>query len=100
VTATPATRNDRPRPCACADGGVPGRARASIRFSVIWSPGPTPSAWAKAASSTTPPSRTQPPLIGLGWSTAAGAVSRPSVCATTVCPFASMTTGTKGYGPL
>ena len=59
-----------------------------------------PSASANAASITAPPSRTQPPAVGFGWSTGAAAVSRPSVWVTTVRPFASMTAATTGYGPL
>jgi hypothetical protein len=38
--------------------------------------------------------------MDLGWSTAAGRVSRPSASVTTVLPFASRIVETMGYGPL
>src|SRR5271156_5030109 len=59
VTAMPATVNDLP-------------------FRLTRSPTETPSASAKVRSITTPPGRTQLPAVSRGWSTAAGAIVRPS----------------------
>jgi hypothetical protein len=47
-----------------------------------------PRASAKLASTTAPPSRTQLPWVSVGWSMAAGAVSRPCVHAVAVTPRA------------
>ena len=82
VTATPTTWYDRALRLAT---GSPLSRSSPVR--VIESPAPMPSASAKAASTTTPPSRTQLPWVSLGWSIEAGAVSRPSTCAVTVLPF-------------
>ena len=81
MTAIPATVNGRP-------------------FSVIRSPAPTPSPAAKVRSSTTPPGRTQLPAVSLGWSTDAGASSRPSASAPAVMPLARTRAPASGKGPL
>ena len=81
VTATPTTRNERP-------------------FRVTWSPAPTPSASAKAASITTPPSSTQLPWVSSGWSTETAAESRPTAHTSTRAPGASSSAVVAGYGPL
>jgi hypothetical protein len=81
VTAIPVTVNGRP-------------------FSVIRSPAPTPSPAAKVRSSTTPPGRTQLPAVSLGWSTVAGASSRPSASAPAVRPLARIRVPASGKGPL
>src|SRR4029453_14720060 len=81
VTAIPTTRNVRP-------------------FRVIESPTSMPSASAKAASTTTPPSRTQLPWVSLGWLTEAGVVSRPSARTFTVSPSAFSVVQATGNGPL
>src|SRR5829696_3023788 len=77
VTATPTTSNDRPS-------------------RVTGSPTRTPSAPAKAASTTTPPSLTQLPCISSGWSTDAGAASRPTACTSCVRPDAWSDAGSAG----
>ena len=81
MTAIPVTVNARP-------------------FSVIRSPAPTPSPAAKVRSSTTPPGRTQLPAVSLGWSTVAGASSRPSASAPAVRPLARTRAPASGKGPL
>ncbi len=81
VTATPTTRNDRP-------------------FRAIVSPVRSWSSAAKAASATTPPSLTQLPWTTSGWSTAAGAASRPTICTSEARPVATRRAAATGYGPL
>jgi hypothetical protein len=81
VTARPVTRNRRPP-------------------RVTWSPTRTPSAAAKARSTTTPPARTQVPAVTSGRSTRAGAAARPSAMAPAVIPRARSTGQATGYGPL
>src|SRR6266508_5367443 len=81
VTATPTTSNDRPS-------------------RVTGSPTRTSSVLAKAASTTTPPSLTQLPCVSLGWSTDAGAASRPTACTSDVRPDACSSALVTGYGPL
>ena len=81
VTASPATRNDRPP--------IP-----------TLSPTRTPRASAKPRSITTVAGRIQPPSVTFGWSTEAGAWSRPSATTNTLCPPNWTVLETVGYGPL
>ena len=49
---------------------------------------------------TTPPGRTQVPAVTTGWSTSAGAWSRPCTTTRMVVPSAVRCRKTMGYGPL
>src|SRR4029453_8613832 len=79
VTATPTTRNERPVTTrqSGSDGWSDGWTSHRRLLRAIRSPTPTPSASAKPASTTTPPSRTQLPWVSFGRSTEAAAASRP-----------------------
>ena len=81
VTATPATANDRP---------------SKVTRSPVW----MPSASAKLRSTTTALCLTQLPSVSFGWSTEAGALSRPSATTASVWPWAPSTGKATGNGPL
>src|SRR4029453_1635889 len=80
VTATPTTRNERPVTTrqSGSDGWSDGWTSHRRLLRAIRSPTPPPSASAKPASTTTPPSRTQLPWVSFGRSTEAAAASRPT----------------------
>src|SRR4029453_7778588 len=116
VTATPTTRNERPVTTrqSGSDSWSDGWTSHRRLLRVIRSPTPTPSASAKPASTTTPPSLTQLPWVSFGRSTEAAAASRPTAHAPAAppttsplgvrldpaVPSASSSTPTTGYGPL
>src|SRR5512132_1353507 len=116
VTATPTTRNERPVTTrqSGSDGWSDGWTSHRRLLRVIRSPTPTPSASAKPASTTTPPSRTQLPWVSFGRSTEPAAASRPTaqtpapppttsplgVLLDPAMPSVSSSIPTTGYGPL
>src|SRR4029453_5958889 len=100
VTATPTTSNDRSLTTWHSSSGWLGVMNVHRRVrSVTWSPGPTPKAWAKPASTTAPPSRTQVPTVTFGRSTDVSWSSRPIAHTPPAPPTTSPAGGSRGAGP-